>query len=140
MSTMTEWHLNQEDILAITNTSRDYVEGWYTADAERVRRCLHPDLVKRTLAHDPGSGAWYLNRPTGADKLVSYTQAGGGSAAGEPGLKFEITILDTFRHIAAVKVLSLEYMDYLHLARLDDRWLIVNVLWELREGEVQPGA
>jgi hypothetical protein len=26
-------------------------------------------------------------------------------------------------------------MDYLHLAKLDDRWFIANVLWELREGE-----
>ncbi len=27
-------------------------------------------------------------------------------------------------------------MDYLHLVKLNDLWFIVNVLWELREGEI----
>ena len=26
-------------------------------------------------------------------------------------------------------------MDYLHIAKIGDRWFIVNVLWEVREGE-----
>jgi hypothetical protein len=26
-------------------------------------------------------------------------------------------------------------MDYLHAGKIGDRWLIVNVLWEVREGE-----
>jgi hypothetical protein len=42
------------------------------------------------------------------------------------------------RHIASVKVLSHPFVDYLHVAKIGDRWLIVNVLWELRKGEKQP--
>ena len=98
--------LTQEDIRAITETSRDYIEGWYTADVERTQRCLHTDLVKRTLAWNPEPGTYSLNPPTGADKMISNTQAGGGSEAGDPGLSYEITILDTFRHIASVRVIS----------------------------------
>ena len=45
---------------------------------------------------------------------------------------YEILIQDVFRHIACVNVISRDMMDYLHLARLNDQWLIVNVLWELR--------
>jgi hypothetical protein len=37
-----------------------------------------------------------------------------------------------------VKVLSYECIDYLHLAKLGDRWLIVHALWELRSGEINP--
>ena len=43
---------SNDDSLAIKSASMDYVEGWYQADAERMARSLHPDLVKpavRTL-------------------------------------------------------------------------------------------
>jgi hypothetical protein len=29
-------------------------------------------------------------------------------------------------------------MDFLHLVQLNDRWFSVNVLWELRAGEIGP--
>jgi len=127
-----------EDIRGITETSRDYVEGWFTADEECMRRCLHPDLVKRTIMRNPQQGTWELRRPADAEMMVSFTQEGGGSDAPETEKTFEITILDVFRHIATVKILSHPYMDYLHLARFNDRWLIVNVLWEVRQGELSP--
>ncbi len=127
-----------EDIQAITETSRDYVEGWFTANEERMRRCLHPDLVKRTIMRDPKRGIWELRRPLDAQMMVALTQEGGGSDAPESERTYEITILDVFRHIATVKVLSHPYMDYLHIAKINDRWLIVNVLWELRRGELSP--
>lgn len=125
-----------EDIEAITEASRDYVEGWYNAQPERMARCLHPDLVKRTIAREPGDGPWQLRPPTNAQMMVQYTEEGGGSEVPEPERTYEITILDVFRHIASVKVLSHDYMDYLQLAKFDQEWLLVNVLWELREGEL----
>jgi Putative lumazine-binding len=129
-----------EDIEGITQTARDYAEGWFTADAERMRRCLHPDLVKRTIMRDPQQGTWELRRPSDAQMMVAFTQEGGGSDAPESEKTFEITILDVFRHIATVKVLSYPFMDYLHLTKLNDRWLIVNILWELRQGEMSPDS
>ena len=140
MSETAKLALTQEDIKGITEASRDYVEGWYRGDAQRMERCLHPELAKRTLAHDPQLDTWSLTRRVDAEMMVSFTEEGGGSDVGEAGLKFEITILDAFRHVASVKVLSYEYMDYLHLAKINKRWLIINVLWEMREGEVEPAT
>jgi len=125
-----------DDIEGITQASRDYAEGWFTADGERMQRCLHPDLVKRTIMRDPKRGRWKLRRPLDAQMMVGYTLEGGGSDAPESEKTYEITILDVFRHIATVKVLSYPYMDYLHIAKINDRWLIVNILWELRQGEL----
>ena len=125
-----------EDVEGITQASRDYIEGWYSADAERMQRALHPDLVKRTLMHDEQRDTWLLRRPTTAEGMVEHTRDGGGSWVSEPERTFEIVILDVFRHIASVKVTSRDMMDYLHLVKLNDRWSIVNVLWELREGEI----
>jgi len=130
-----------EDIEGITKTSRDYIEGWYTADEQRMRSCLHPDLVKRTITHDPQQGsAWKLSRPLDAEMMAGRTRAGGGSDVPEPDRTQHITILDVFRHVASVKVLSHSYVDYLHIAKFDARWLIVHALWELRQGEIAPRA
>jgi len=124
-----------EDVEAITAVARDYIEGWFDGDEARMRRCLHPELVKRTIYRDPATGDWRLGRPSDAEMMVGWTRAGEGRTVVAQERTFEITIDDVYRHIATVRVLSTPYMDYLHIAKLDDRWLIVNVLWERREGE-----
>ena len=40
----------------ITAAALDYVEGWFDGDADRMRRALHPDLVKRRLRADGVDG------------------------------------------------------------------------------------
>src|SRR4051812_14973787 len=37
------------DSAAIKATALDYIEGWYTGDAERMERALHPELAKRIV-------------------------------------------------------------------------------------------
>jgi hypothetical protein len=127
-----------EDVDLITQTSQDYIEGWFTANAERMRSCLHPDLIKRTLIHDPAKETWLLYRPSNAHMMVEFTRKGGGSDLPDSERTYEIIIQDVFRHIACVKVISRFMMDYLHLVKLNERWFILNVLWELREGEIGP--
>jgi len=126
------------DIEAITDVARDYIEGYFDGDEERMRRCLHPDLVKRTIYHDPERGDWELGRTATAEMMIGWTREGEGHTAVTRERAFEITVQDVFRHIASVRVLSYPYMDYLHVAKIGDRWLIANVLWELREGEMHP--
>jgi hypothetical protein len=129
-----------EDIEAITETSRDYIEGWFTADEERMRRCLHPQLVKRTIWHVLPVNTWQLSPPRDAEMMAKFTREGGGNDAPESERTYEITILDVFRHIATVKVSSHPFMDYLHLAKINEKWLIVNVIWDLRQGEINPNS
>jgi len=124
-----------DDVEAITAVARDYVEGWFDGDPERMRRCLHPELVKRTIWHQPETGGWSLGRAASAEAMIDGAEEGVGRTAANGGRPINIEIEDVFRHIAAVKVLSGPFMDYLHVAKIGDKWLIVNVLWELREGE-----
>ena len=126
------------DIEAITDVARDYIEGYLDGDEERMRRCLHPDMVKRTIYHDPGRGDWRLGRTATAEMMVGWTRDRKGTLLSPGERAFEIAVQDVFRHIASVKVLSHPYMDYLQVAKIGERWLIANVLWELREGEMNP--
>lgn len=105
----------------------DYYDGWYEPNAERMQRCLHPDLAKRAIKLDE-SGQEYLLHLT-KDVMVEATRNGGGSDSTAEKKNWTITILDRYEEIADVKVASGEYMEYIQLAKQDGQWLIVNVLY-----------
>lgn len=115
------------DIKAIHEAVEDYYGGWYSANAERMNRCLHPDLAKRAIKLDE-AGKEYLLHLT-KEIMVDDTSKGGGSDAPAEKQTWTITILDCYEEIATVKVAAGEYMEYIHLARQDGQWQIVNVLW-----------
>lgn len=116
-----------DDMAGIVATATDYIESWLDGDRERMARCLHPALAKRT-PEDPVSGALDLDEAP-YDAMVS---AAGRRERETSARAYELTVLDLFDGIATVKVLSAWYMDYLHLARFGERWLIVNVLYSDR--------
>lgn len=118
------------DSAAIRQTALDYIEGWYEGNAERMQRALHPELAKRMVSTDPSSGASRLN-DMGAEQLVAGTRAGYGTQTPEAQRRRDVTILDIYENVASVKVVAKDWVDYLHVVKFDNRWVIINVLWEL---------
>jgi hypothetical protein len=49
----------------------------------------------------------------------------------------EVEIYDCRYGIAVAKVLSAVYIDHLQLAKVDDEWRIVNVLWAMNPAAPQ---
>jgi hypothetical protein len=127
--------VGEADRAAIVATATDYIAGWLEGDPQRMRRCLHPELVKRSVAHDPGAGEEALEAIT-AEEMVQATAEGRGRRYARG---FEVTILEVYGGMASVSVHSAPYVDLLHLARLGDRWLIVDVLWQRRPGDGTQG-
>ena len=128
-----------DDARAIEAIALDYAQGWFTGNGERMALALHPSLVKRTIMQDD-TGRWTVNRTSTCENMIQWTREGEGKAiAGER--IYEVEILDVFRDVATVRCLTSEYIDYLHLARFGaDGWKIVNVLWQMREGDYEPDA
>lgn len=116
------------DAAAIRQAALDYAEGWYAADAERMQRALHPGLAKRTLRRDGQAGAEILVHRT-REAMVEATAQGGGTRTVTAPAACTVTLLDVYGAIASARVDSPEYVDYLHLARSQGRWQIINVLW-----------
>lgn len=120
---------NAQTRRAIMQAAADYGDGWYEADAERMQRALHPELAKRVVFTRPRSGRSGLGQ-MGAMTLVQYTTAGGGKNAPIEKRPTVVTILDVFENAAVVKIDGPEWIDFLHMAKWNGRWVIVNVLWE----------
>jgi ABC-type sugar transport system substrate-binding protein len=121
-----------EDSAAIRATALDYIEGWYSGDAERMARALHPELVKRIVMINPDTGQPFIDT-MGAGRLVEGTRAAYGTQIPEAERRTDVTILDVFGNAAAVKVDAGGWIDYLQMSKLGGRWMIVNVLWERRQ-------
>lgn len=118
------------DSAAIRATALDSVEGWYAAAAARLERALHPDLAQRIVRRG-ANGEPRLDQ-MGAAELVHRTRSGGGSRTPEGEREREVRILDLFRDAASVRATMSGSVDYMHLAKWNGRWVIVNVLWELK--------
>ncbi len=115
---------------AIKATALDYIEGWYEGNAERMERSLSPDLAKRIVrTNDKGQS---MLQQMSAMTLVQYTRQGGGSKTPKEKQQKDVTILDVFQNAASVRVVASDWIDYLHIAKSNGRWVIVNVLWEMK--------
>jgi hypothetical protein len=123
-------NVTDADRAAITQTALDYVEGWYEANAERMERALHPDLAKRVVfTNDRGQSRLDQMSAMG---LVQGVKRGGGKDTPKEKQQKDITILDVFGNAASVKAVMSGWIDYMHMAKVNGRWVIVNVLWELK--------
>jgi hypothetical protein len=118
----------EPDETAIREVARGYLESWLDGDAGRMRSALHPMLAKRGLDYGPDAAPTDLHH---LDTEYMVESAGRGPRS-QYGRDVEVTILDVADNVASVKVVSEPFVDYLHLARIDGRWRIVNVLYEDR--------
>jgi hypothetical protein len=113
MATATEHEL-------IAQTARDYFEGWFDGDVERMDRALHPDLVKRRN----GDAALGI---TTKERMLELTAAGEGKEDGADR-RLDVRVEDVYEDIASVSVRSAVYHEYLHLVRTREGWKIANGL------------
>ena len=109
----------------IRKVALDYIEGWYEGSTERMNNALSEDLVKRLIRNDTCETLTKEN-------MMFFTQHGGGKDyTGEK--TNEVKVLDISGNIATVVCFSAEYVDYLHLGKINGKWKIINVLWCLTE-------
>jgi hypothetical protein len=123
--------ISSVDATAIKQTALDYIEGWYEGNAERMEKALHPELAKRIVQTDQKSKRSRLDQMS-AMTLVQGTRAAYGKSTPKERQQKDVTILDVFENAASVKIVASDWIDYLHMAKFNGRWVIVNVLWELK--------
>ena len=123
------------DAELIKAAALDYIEGWYEGDAVRMERALHPDLAKRIVRVDQ-RGRYMLGQMS-AMTLVQLTREGDGKSTPKEKQQKDVTVLDIFGNTASVKIIASDWVDYLHVAKWWGRWVIVNVLWEMKPTPAQ---
>jgi hypothetical protein len=128
MTIVDEKALQRTDDEKIRAAALDYMEGWYTADAARMERALHPDLVKR--AYVPGADGNSQLLHLSALALVQFTRG-----SNDKSRRAEVSILDRFQGSASVRATMADWVDYMHIVKVGAEWKIINILWEYTEAE-----
>lgn len=120
------------DSAAIIAASKDYIDGIWERDSVRLRRAVHPDLVKRQARAGRDGAGDRLSLMT-AEQLVSDF----GRASDRPrpaNWKSDVTILHAFGNMATVAIDAGQWVDYLHLAKWNGQYKIFNVMFDFRRG------
>jgi len=114
----------KNDSIKIKQAALDYVEGWFNKDVSRIDKAVHFEFVKRSIIVT-GDSTNYLNtiNKSRMDLITQYHQDR------DYDLKTEVFILDAMPTIASVKVVFNECIEYLHIAKLNDKWMLVNNLF-----------
>ncbi|MEG2802985.1 nuclear transport factor 2 family protein [Stenotrophomonas sp.] len=112
---------------AIEATCLDYVDGQLEGDPARVARSLHPDLAKRAVLGDTPDERLGLRRMS-REELVDLTRRGALKTPRDQWNR-RCTLLDVTGNAASVRLETPWFVDYFHMGRFGERWVIVNALW-----------
>jgi hypothetical protein len=115
---------------AIKRTALNYAEGWYEGNADKMESALHPHLAKRIVrTNDKGQS---MLGQMSAMELVQGTRGGFGKQTPATEQQKDVTILDVTGGAATVKLEMRDWVDYMHIGKYNGKWVIVNVLWEMK--------
>jgi len=105
----------------------DYARGFYARDASKTLGSCHTSLAKHSVVRSP-DGVEMLD-PMSHEELGLLAQAYNAYWKFDArGSKREISVLATEGTIAAVRLDAENWTELMHLAKLDDEWLIIDVL------------
>ncbi len=108
----------------------DYVEGFYEGDTVKLKRAIAPNLYKYGYWRNAKSGKYDGEQMTfrqAVDYAKGVMEKKRFAKADAPKT---ITLLDQEEQVAVLKLTAWWGIDYLLLARHDDRWVIEQVLWQ----------
>jgi hypothetical protein len=114
---------------AIKRVCHDYIEGYFSGDADRMADALHPELTKVRPELVRKTGRIMLDK-VGAELLIEATRTKMG-VKDEADWKIEYKLLDYNENLALVEIVSSMFIDYIQLGRINGEWKIINVLWAM---------
>ncbi|WP_291728363.1 nuclear transport factor 2 family protein [Bernardetia sp.] len=124
-----------QDSVDVKQVALDYIEFQHNLKLEQFERAAHPRMVKRTFWKDKKTGKDYL-RETFTDAMILLAET-----YNEEGDKFpknpkkEVIILDMTDKTASLKLIADDWIDYMHIVKLNGKWQLVNVLWQFKDSE-----
>lgn len=119
----------ESDSMAISNTIKNYIEGWYTGDVIRMDKALHPELNKHKVDMLKETGGSILSSVTRSE-MHEFTKSGYGKSSPREKTTLSFQIFDISGDFATAKSSSLEFFDYIQLVRFNGEWVILNVEWD----------
>jgi len=117
-----------KDIAEIKRISLGYLIALQQRKPELMNEVLSNKLSKHTVG-TYAEGGQYL-RETTYDNLLKFAKSWNSDGTRfPPQPSNQVTILDSYKNMATVKLVSDNWYEYLHLVKLDGKWKIKNLVW-----------
>jgi hypothetical protein len=118
------------DRQAVKQAVLDYVEGIYNNDPARIERSVHPKLAKIGFYRPPAADAYRPGSNMTFERLIEVAKNYNKDGKMPKNGRKDIVIHEVLDQTASVKLGAEWGIDYMHLAKFDGKWMIINVLWQ----------
>ncbi|WP_273566760.1 nuclear transport factor 2 family protein [Maribacter halichondriae] len=119
------------DEKSVHGAIQDYVDALYKVEPAKIERSVDPTLRKIGYWYDPDSKAYNDNLSMTYQQLYdlagSWNKDGDRVTADSPQ---EITLYEVNDKTATGKLTAEWGIDLFHLAKVDDQWKIMNIIWQ----------
>jgi hypothetical protein len=123
------FELGDADRKAIADAGMDYIEAFYQTKPARIERSVDEKLTKFGY-YRPAPGAKARATPMNFEQLRALAATAFKGRKLPDDAPKSVRVLDALDQIALVEVKGIWGIDYMHVARIDDAWKIVHVLWQ----------
>jgi len=118
------------DAEAVARAARDYIEAFYEGDSTKIVRSISPTVVKYGY-YIPRGDSTYHGEGMSYAQMLDYVRRVKASGRATPAsAPRDVVLLEVLDQVAAAKVVAWWGTDFLHLARVDGRWMITQVIWQ----------
>jgi len=114
---------------AIKQAILDYVEGIYEVDPSRIEQSVHPNLVKGGFFKESERTGYCFTSMT-FEQMIELSKTYNKDGKMPLDAPREITIFSATDQIACAKLVAWWGIDYMHLAKYNNKWKIIHVLWQ----------
>lgn len=117
------------DETAVHQAALDYVEALYEVDSTRIARSVHPDLVKYGYYRRDGA---YRGTPMTYDQLKTLAMNWNRDPqrVHPDSARKRVVVFEVLDKTASAKVDVHWGTDYMHLTKVEGRWMIQQILWQ----------
>jgi len=110
------------DAVAVRATVTNYIEAYYSGDAQRMQLTLHPHYLKHMIHGDIP-----MREKNGA-QMVQEVRKNGPADMPPANKTEEVSVLDVAGVIASAKLVTPGWTDYLTLEKVGGEWKILSVV------------
>ncbi|MFT4697107.1 MAG: hypothetical protein ACI9SJ_000223 [Flavobacteriaceae bacterium] len=124
---------SQKDSLEIKRISLGYLIALQELKPDLMNEVMNDSLNKVTLGYSRAHKkeiVTSISRKRMIENAESWNKS---NTKFPPKPSNQIIILDIYHRIATVKLYSDNWVEYLHLIKLDDQWSIINLLWQHKD-------
>src|SRR2546421_6077427 len=123
-ATAREVNNSRDESAAVRATVTNYIESYYSGDAARMEKSLHPHYLKHVISTSDGN--LRMTEKTGLQMVQDVRSQNTDLPKSEQ--TEQITVLDVSKGMASAKLVTSHWIDYMTLAKWNGEWKIVSVV------------